>query len=77
MTTITAPATNAECTPAERVTRSLLGYGIIAGPMYVLISLVQGVTRDGSMTLHKDLWPGWEGEARVLKVLGPKDFAPQ
>ena len=28
------------------------------------------------MTLHKDLWPGWEGEARVLKVFGPEDFAP-
>ena len=47
MTTITAPAVNAQCTPAERVTRSLLGYGIIAGPMYVLISLGQAVTRDG------------------------------
>jgi hypothetical protein len=38
MTTITAPAVNPQCTPAERITRSLLGYGIIAGPMYVLIS---------------------------------------
>jgi hypothetical membrane protein len=47
MTTITAPAVNAQCAPAERVTRSLLGYGIIAGPMYVLISLAQAVTRDG------------------------------
>ena len=28
------------------------------------------------MALHKDLWPGWEGEARVLKVSGPEDFAP-
>jgi len=28
------------------------------------------------MMLHKDLWPGWEGEARVLKVFGPEDFAP-
>lgn len=26
------------------------------------------------MALHRDLWPGWEGEARVLKVLGPEDF---
>jgi hypothetical protein len=24
--------------------------------------------------LHLDLWPGWEGEARVLKVFGPEDF---
>ncbi|HEU4425370.1 MAG TPA: YciI family protein [Pilimelia sp.] len=26
--------------------------------------------------LHRDLWPGWEGEAEVLKVFGPEDFAP-
>jgi len=26
------------------------------------------------MALHHDLWPGWEGEARVLKVMGPEDF---
>ena len=25
---------------------------------------------------HRDLWPGWEGESRVLKVMGPEDFAP-
>jgi hypothetical protein len=28
------------------------------------------------MKLHQDLWPGWEGSARVLKVMGPEDFAP-
>ncbi|MFI6760119.1 YciI family protein [Micromonospora sp. NPDC050417] len=28
------------------------------------------------MTVHRDLWPGWEGEAEVLKVYGPEDFAP-
>jgi hypothetical protein len=27
------------------------------------------------VTLHRDLWPGWEGEADVLKVFGPLDFA--
>ena len=27
------------------------------------------------MRLHRDLWPGWEGEADVLKVFGPEDFA--
>ena len=47
MNTITAPAVRAQCDRADRVTRSLLGYGIIAGPMYVLISLAQAVTRDG------------------------------
>jgi hypothetical protein len=24
--------------------------------------------------LHHDLWAGWEGEARILKVFGPEDF---
>jgi hypothetical protein len=24
--------------------------------------------------LHRDLWPGWEGEADVLRVFGPEDF---
>ncbi|HEX6871959.1 MAG TPA: YciI family protein [Micromonosporaceae bacterium] len=28
------------------------------------------------LQLHRDLWPGWEGEADVLKVFGPEDFAP-
>jgi hypothetical protein len=28
------------------------------------------------LTLHRDRWPGWEGEAEVLKVFGPEDFAP-
>ena len=33
--------------PAARVTRSLAGYGVIAGPVYVGVSLAQAVTRDG------------------------------
>ena len=28
------------------------------------------------MRVHRDLWPGWEGESQVLKVMGPEDFAP-
>jgi hypothetical protein len=28
------------------------------------------------LRLHRDLWPGWEGEAHVLRVFGPEDFAP-
>src|SRR5688500_15630566 len=27
------------------------------------------------LRLHRDLWPAWEGEADVLKVMGPEDFA--
>nr|CTQ89229.1 hypothetical protein [Kibdelosporangium sp. MJ126-NF4] len=36
-----------------RVTRSLLGYGVLAGPFYVVVSLLQAVTRDGfDLTRH-------------------------
>jgi len=28
------------------------------------------------IVLHRDLWPGWEGAAEVLKVFGPEDFGP-
>ena len=28
------------------------------------------------MKLHRDMWPGWEGEAQVLRVFGPEDFQP-
>jgi hypothetical protein len=28
------------------------------------------------LALHRDRWPGWQGEAEVLKVMGPEDFAP-
>jgi hypothetical membrane protein len=48
--TITAgPSTTGHpaCTPEDRVTRSLLGYGVIAGPIYVATSLIQAFTRDG------------------------------
>jgi hypothetical membrane protein len=54
MTTITESPVDAQCNPEERVTRSLLGYGIVAGPMYVLVSLAQAVTRDGfDLTRHE------------------------
>ncbi|MEV0560140.1 DUF998 domain-containing protein [Dactylosporangium sp. NPDC050588] len=38
---------------ANRVTRSLLGYGVLAGPFYVGVSLAQALTRDGfDLTRH-------------------------
>ena len=37
----------ATCDRTTSVTRSLLGYGVIAGPFYVLVSLAQALTRDG------------------------------
>ena len=39
--------TTTTCTPTDRTTRSLLGYGIVAGPVYVLVGLAQALTRDG------------------------------
>ena len=42
-----------QCDPATAVTRSLLGYGVIAGPLYVAVSLTQALTRDGfDLTRH-------------------------
>ena len=26
------------------------------------------------LKVHRDLWPGWEGEVDVLKLFGPEDF---
>ncbi len=52
-TTLYAPHVSAEtpparaCTPQARVTGSLLGYGILAGPFYVAVSLAQAAVRDG------------------------------
>ena len=37
----------------NQVTRSLLGYGVLAGPFYVTVSLAQALTRDGfDLTRH-------------------------
>jgi hypothetical protein len=38
---------NPTCTPAARITKSLLGYGVIAGPLYVGVALTQALTRRG------------------------------
>lgn len=43
------------CSPAGRITRSLLGYGVLAGPFYVAVSLAQALTRDG-FDLTRDEW---------------------
>jgi hypothetical membrane protein len=57
--TITTPAVTTDgvppaCTPQTRLTRSLLGYGVLAGPFYVAVSLAQGLTRDGfDLTRHE------------------------
>jgi hypothetical protein len=45
----------ADCPPAPvRVTKSLLGYGVIAGPFYVAASLAEALTRAGFSLAHDD-----------------------
>jgi hypothetical membrane protein len=52
--TTTAITETRSCDPATAVTRSLLGYGVIAGPIYVAVSLAQALTRDGfDLTRHE------------------------
>jgi hypothetical membrane protein len=48
-------AAGAACDPATRVTKSLLGYGVIAGPVWVTVSLAQALTRDG-FDLRRHEW---------------------
>jgi hypothetical membrane protein len=57
---------------ATRVTRSLAGYGVIAGPIYVALSLGQAVTREG-FDLGRHAWSqlaigdwGWMQVANLL-----------
>lgn len=60
------------CDPAARVTRSLLGYGVLAGPVYVITVLVQAALRrgfdlsrhDASLLSNGDL--GWVQVANFL-----------
>lgn len=50
----TATITGPQCDPADRVTRSLLGYGVIAGPFYIVVALGQALTREGfDLTRHQ------------------------
>jgi Protein of unknown function (DUF998) len=54
MTTQTALAPAPACTPAQRVTRSLLGYGVLAGAVFAASVLIQGLTRRGFRLAHHD-----------------------
>lgn len=42
------------CTPAQRITKSLLGYGVLAGVVFEASILVQGLTRSGFRIAHDD-----------------------
>jgi hypothetical protein len=46
---------NPKCTASVRTTRSLLGYGIIAGPLYVVVAMAQALNRDG-FDLRRHAW---------------------
>lgn len=43
-----------ECRP-HRITRSLLGYGVLAGPVYLATALAQGLLRPGFDLMHDDV----------------------
>ena len=43
------------CSTSGNVTRSLLGYLVLAGPFYVVVSLAQALTRSG-FSLARDEW---------------------
>ncbi|KAB8188127.1 DUF998 domain-containing protein [Microbispora catharanthi] len=53
--TVHAGATARTCDRETSVTRSLLGYGVIAGPVYVGVSLTEALTRDG-FDLSRHAW---------------------
>jgi hypothetical protein len=50
----TTTITTETCTPAQRVTRSLLGYGVLAGTVFEASILIQGLTRHGFRIAHDD-----------------------
>lgn len=65
MTTQTIVAPTTTCDPAVAVTRSLLGYGVMAMPLYVVVSVIEGLSRAGFDFAEHD-WsllanggPGW------------------
>jgi hypothetical protein len=47
MTVLEHTTTTTSCDHESRTTKSLLGYGVIAGPLYVAVSLAQALTRQG------------------------------
>src|SRR5712692_9670614 len=54
VSTVRTGAPAPACDPAARLTRSLLGYGVIAGPLYVAVVLVQAFIRPGFDLVRDD-----------------------
>lgn len=55
MSAMAVESRGVDCSRSDRITRSLLGYGVIAGPFYVLVALAQGILRPGFDLLHDDV----------------------
>ena len=53
-TTVISQSVARTCTPAQRVTKSLLGYGVLAGVVFETSILIQGLTRHGFRMAHDD-----------------------
>jgi hypothetical membrane protein len=53
-TVSTQTVSTKECTPAQRITKSLLGYGVVAGAVFEASILIQGLTRRGFAVAHDD-----------------------
>jgi hypothetical membrane protein len=50
----TIATTRDDCDRATSTTKSLLGWGVVAGPFYVVVSLAQALVRDGfDLTRHQ------------------------
>jgi hypothetical membrane protein len=73
LTATTGATMRNDCPPAQqRVTRSLLGYGVVAGPVYVATSLAQAVAHDGfDLTRHawSQLATGPQGWIQMANLL--------
>ena len=68
-----SPNGRSECSPADRVTKSLLGYGVIAGPIYVSVSLAEAFTREG-FDVSRHAWSllanGQHGWIQIANLIG-------
>jgi len=53
-TTVVTPSATGTCTSAQRVTKSLLGYGVLAGVVFESSVLIQGLTRHAFRIAHDD-----------------------
>jgi hypothetical protein len=53
-TTAHTPPVAGTCTPAQRVTKSLLGYGVLAGVVFETSVLIQALARHGFRIAHDD-----------------------